>query len=392
MKVRQNYSFYRKLNEGVNEYDNRINALPIQHIGYAYFSSVNYNADRNQFALYPVWNGSINSMLEDPLPEGGFKIDVTVNEAADLCKDYHGIKIWGHFTSVNCKLYVKKFYIIYNHKKYEASYIGCPMAIPENVCFMGTNDDEGDIEDVLYRVSPSQKTSFGKGSGLGIKGFNNGSYRAHGSYRWINSSSYRPWGSNNIFKTGSYRGFGTYNTLGGTSYRAFGTHNSLGETSYRAFGTYSFLGETSYRAFGTYNFFSETSYRAFGTYSFLGETSYRAFGTYNFLSETSYRAFGTYNFLGETSYRAFGTYNFFGETSYRALGTYSFLGQSSYRPSGSYAYEYEYEYEQSGSYRRGLESNTSGMVIESHDTFPDFEKMINEVFGIGRMGYGLNLI
>ena len=84
MKVRQNYSFYRKLNEGVNEYDNRINALPIQHIGYAYFSSVNYNADRNQFALYPVWNGSINSMLEDPLPEGGFKIDVTVNEAADL--------------------------------------------------------------------------------------------------------------------------------------------------------------------------------------------------------------------------------------------------------------------------------------------------------------------
>lgn len=378
MKVRQSYSFYRKLNEGVNEYDNRINALPIQHIGYAYFSSVNYNADRNQFALYPVWNGSINSMLEDPLPEGGFKIDVTVNEAADLCKDYHGIKIWGHFTSVNCKLYVKKFYIIHNHKKYEASYIGCPMAIPENVCFMGTNDDEGDIEDVLYRVSPGQKTSFGKGSGLCIKGFNNGSFRAHGSYRWINSSSYRPWGSNIIFKTGSYRGFGTYNTLGSTSYRAFGTHNSLGETSYRAFGTYSFLGETSYRAFGTYNFLSETSYRAFGTYSFLGETSYRAVGTYNF--------------LGETSYRAFGTYNFFGETSYRALGTYSFLGQSSYRTFGSYAYEYEYEYEKRGSYRRGLESNTSGMVIESHDTFPDFEKMINEVFGIGRMGYGLNLI
>lgn len=384
MKVRQSYSFYRKLNEGVNEYDNRINALPIQHIGYAYFSSVNYNADRNQFALYPVWNGSINSMLEDPLPEGGFKIDVTVNEAADLCKDYHGIKIWGHFTSVNCKLYVKKFYIIHNHKKYEASYIGCPMAIPENVCFMGTNDDEGDIEDVLYRVSPSQKTSFGKGSGLGIKGFNNGSYRAHGSYRWINSSSYRPWGSNNKLFAGSYRGFGTY--------RNFGSYNFFGETSYRAFGTHNSLGETSYRAFGTYSFLGETSYRAFGTYNFLSETSYRAFGTYNFLSETSYRAFGTYSFLGETSYRASGTYNFFRETSYRAFGTYSFLGQSSYRPSGSYAYEYEYEYEKSGSYRRGLESNTSGMVIESHDTFPDFEKMINEVFGIGRMGYGLNLI
>ena len=346
--------------ESEAEYTNRIENMPLKHIGYAYFRSVNYNSSNCFFAVFPVWNGAINTRLEDPLPEGGFKIDATPDEAKELCKNYMGLKIYGSFNITGGMLRVKKLCIPALGKVFELIYNGCLTRIPENVYYCGTDNTSDDVI-----VSCAENTS----------------YKAFGTYESFGETSYRAFGTYESFGETSYRAFGTYESFGETSYRAFGTYESFGETSYRAFGTYESFGETSYRAFGTYESFGETSYRAFGTYESFSETSYRAFGTYESFGETSYRAFGTYESFGETSYRAFGTYENFGETSYRAFGTYDNFDMTSYRSSGSYTSPV-------------LEDVSA--PCKSIDNTPmkraEWEELMNQVYGIGRMGYGLNLI
>ena len=74
----------RRSNESSDAYDNRINHLAAFHAGYAFFARENYYHDISGFAAYILWNGEFNSKLFLHLPDGGYMIHCSKDEAIRL--------------------------------------------------------------------------------------------------------------------------------------------------------------------------------------------------------------------------------------------------------------------------------------------------------------------
>lgn len=190
----------RSFTESSNDYQNRINRLPVLHAGYIFLDKTNYHPESSSFALFAEWNGELNSKLQDALPQGGYYFQCSPAEAEELCKNNCGIPVYCKLYAKSGRLLVKRLFFKKLEKEFEVHFNGCEVTPPEMVYFMGLSTDVIPVEDTKNNTTkndnvPSRKAkNWWLGSGKAIKG----SYHiktVKGSY----STSYRK----NVASSGS---------------------------------------------------------------------------------------------------------------------------------------------------------------------------------------------
>ena len=373
--------------ETVEEYDNRINMLSPFHAGYAYFGGNAYDEYHHIYGLYITWSGELNRYLFDPLSEYGFVIHCPINEAVGFFKQGVAERIYVKLKSKKGILYGDTFTMNANDKEYVVSYTGMCVNKPEYLCFSGmTNPDVPDFGS--YFVSSYYNGSFTAGS-FNLSSFNTGTINI-GSF---NLSS---------FNTGSFN-LGSYN-LGSFNLSMFNTGSfNTGSFILSSFNIGSFnLGSFNLSSFniglftfGSYNvgsfylgsfyggLFSFGSYLS-GTFN-IGSFNFGAFnfGTYNISSFN----IGSFNLgLFNTGSFNVGSYNI-GSFNLGIFNTGSF-NIGSYTLSSFNMGVYN-----TGSY---ISTSIAGDYdygrLSPADYYDLRDYIMHEVYGIGCLGYGLNLI
>ncbi|MBQ8262447.1 MAG: hypothetical protein IJZ00_09195 [Lachnospiraceae bacterium] len=377
----------RGKSETVENYDNRINQMPGFHAGYAFFHPVNYNAADHVFAVYMVWNGEFNAVLQDSMPQGGYVVHCSCKEAASLSEGWTGLPVYAKVVSKDGRIYIKEILLDYNEKHFVISYNGCDVVPPEEICFWDLGNVNAffapkpvDSAGSFYRLQGSGKYllgsyrglrgsgrlrwQFGSGMGLGLgNGFGYGSGKTFlGSYRKMQGSGKYLLGSGFGLGYGLGYGYGSSRYLLG-SFR--GLHGSGGMRRQFGFG----LGSGFGYGFGFGYGYGSGRY-LLGSGLGLGNGFGYGYGSGRYL-------FGSYRDVQSSG----GMHRHFGFGSGFSLGSGSGLG------SGFGI----------GSAGRNSGLATSARMLsvsdaKEYETYLLELKLIQEIFGIGSLGYGLNLI
>ena len=130
----------RRKRESARGYDNRINQYPPQHAGYIFFDRINYDAVRHVFSVFAVWNGELNEKLQDALPQGGFEIHCSRQEAEYFCSELCGVPVFIQLFAKAGRLYTKELYIRYCDKIFLVNFTGCEVVPLQLVCFRGLQE------------------------------------------------------------------------------------------------------------------------------------------------------------------------------------------------------------------------------------------------------------
>ena len=325
----------RKSGESLEAYDNRINALEPLLIGYSYFSASGYDAEECIYGLYIVWNGEVNDKLKNPHPEYGYCINCDMDSALQLFGGGNGIGVYGKLYSYQGKISVISMSISYADDIYGVIYLGRSVQKPDNVCFLNMKDGD---KKLVSEVAAQNDISVGAGSfsvgSFSIEHFSVGSFNL-GSF---NVGSFSLSG----FNTGSFN-LGSFN---------------IGSFKLSGFNTGSFnLGSFNISSFnmGSFNI---------GSFS-LGSFSLSSFNAGSF----SLGSFNLSSFnLGSFNLGSFNLGNF-------NVGSIAVANNDSNNESNNKT------------------AQTDGMPITtlSKEEF-NMKDFYKDVFGIGYLGYGLNLI
>lgn len=132
-------------NESVKGYDKRINQSSIQLAGYIFFDHCNYDLDRHAFATYIIWNGELNKKFQDPFPQGGYEVHCSQNDAELFCQNKAGIPVYLKILAKNRRLYAKNIIIKFHNKLFMVSFTGCQVRIPDQICFHGFVKEQLDM-------------------------------------------------------------------------------------------------------------------------------------------------------------------------------------------------------------------------------------------------------
>lgn len=202
-----NFSSLKKNSEESNiEYSKRISDLSVIHVGYAYFSTDGYDERRHVYGSYIVWNGAFNSCLYEPLNEYGYVIHCSKDIAYELLIKCSGIPVYAKLSVDHGQLCVKSFYLEHNERKYIVSYIGLSVHKPDNVYFKNIDDINNDYDaNTVMEAGSFNLSSFSIGS-YNVSSFNVGSFNASSFNVGSFSLSSFNVGSYNVssFNIGSY--------------------------------------------------------------------------------------------------------------------------------------------------------------------------------------------
>ena len=322
----------RKKNESLSDYDKRINSMPAFHAGYAYFGMNAYDDFHHIYALYITWNGEVNSKLFDKLNDFGYVIHCSAGEAENFCNSKTGYLVYVKLRSDNGNLYCDKQYIPYNGKNYLVSYTGMCVPKPDFVYFNELAEDKIELDtSAEVMLLPTSAT-------LNASSFNISS----GLFRNIKGSS---------FNIGSYN-VSSFN-IGSFNIGSF----------YAGSFNVSFINNGSFNI----SFFNTGSYNigSFNIGSYL--SLFFKNGSYNV---SSYNI-GSFN-LGSFNLSSFN------------LGSYL---------SGSYKMGSR-SFEQLKEVNNDTDSNNEIIDEKMNQYYKDkqIDLIIHEIYGIGCLGYGLNLI
>lgn len=319
----------RKSVEKLDAYDNRINGYDPLLVGYAYFGPCGYHGQSSSYGLYIVWNGEINSLLKAPHPEYGYAIECDKDSAIRFYTNMQGVGVYGKLQSIAGKVTIPYMYLADADSTYQVSYIGMSVARPDGICFQNMTDKKpADIFESNSEAGCEATGSFNLGS-FNLEGFNLGSF----SLSSFNLGSFNL----SSFNLGSFN-------LGSFNLSSF----NLGSFNLRSFNLESF----SLSSFNLSSFnLSSFSLGSFNLGSFnLGSFN---LGSFNL---------GSFN-LGSFNHGSFD------------LGSFS-LGDFKYAVDSSTSF-----------YASTLPFKTS--LKPEEFSMPSFYK---DVYGIGYLGYGLNLI
>lgn len=362
--------FSRIKGENIADYDNRISNLPLQHIGYAFFECCNYDIYHHTFSLYITWNDRINGLLEDKLPPCGFIIHCSEQVAVTLSNERTAQPILAKFTSCDGIINVTNLLFRFCGRNYAVSYTGAYVHIPDESYYFNINDIDNEFVESYQSNNGPGNSSFANSTAILNRGSFNvtkplGSYR-YGSFNaegFKNSSFYIKYFNNTSFK----------NSLAlNTSFRNISANISsfnLGSFNFGAINGGSF--NLSSFNVGSFNFGS-FNWNLFNLSSFnLGSFNWNFFnlGTFN---RGSFNR-GSFN-LSSFSIETF-TLSSFNLSSFN-------MGSNRFKLSENGSFN-------TGSFRNVLSdeqyynNNIQGLI---------FEDFLKEIFGIGYMGYGLNLI
>ncbi|MCR5391462.1 MAG: hypothetical protein K6E77_12035 [Lachnospiraceae bacterium] len=189
----------RRSNESSDAYDNRINHLAAFHAGYAFFARGNYNPEISGFAAYILWNGEFNSKLFLHLPDGGYMIHCSRDEAIRLSYVFEGLPVYVKIKSYHGRLRAEHLAVDDRGVFYDLYYNGCDVKVPDDLYFVSRRAFEEHPENEAAKFSPN--SSYTPGSYINRPKKNAGSYIG-GSY---SKGSY----SKGSYNTGSY-GTGSY--------------------------------------------------------------------------------------------------------------------------------------------------------------------------------------
>lgn len=319
----------RKSVEKLDAYDNRINGYDPLLVGYAYFGPCGYHGQSSSYGLYIVWNGEINSLLKAPHPEYGYAIECDKDSAIRFYTNMQGVGVYGKLQSIAGKVTIPYMYLADADSTYQVSYIGMSVARPDGICFQNMTDKKpADIFESNSEAGCEATGSFNLGS-FNLEGFNLGSF----SLSSFNLGSFNL----SSFNLGSFN-------LGSFNLSSF----NLGSFNLSSFNLESF----SLSSFNLSSFnLSSFSLGSFNLGSFnLGSFN---LGSFNL---------GSFN-LGSFNHGSFD------------LGSFS-LGDFKYAVDSSTSF-----------YASTLPFKTS--LKPEEFSMPSFYK---DVYGIGYLGYGLNLI
>lgn len=239
----------RRSNESSDAYDNRINHLAAFHAGYAFFARGNYNPEISGFAAYILWNGEFNSKLFLHLPDGGYMIHCSRDEAIRLSYDFEGLPVYVKIKSYHGRLRAEHLAVDDRGVFYDLYYNGCDVKVPDDLYFVSRRAFDEHPENEAAKFSSN--SSYTPGSYINrpkknVSSYISGSYmlssfllsmwsrylsggRNIGSYRlgsYISGLSSFMSGSflRSIYKQGSYFGgsylnVGSYYLKGGSFYR-----------------------------------------------------------------------------------------------------------------------------------------------------------------------------
>lgn len=239
----------RRSNESSDAYDNRINHLAAFHAGYAFFARGNYNPEISGFAAYILWNGEFNSKLFLHLPDGGYMIHCSRDEAIRLSYVFEGLPVYVKIKSYHGRLRAEHLAVDDRGVFYDLYYNGCDVKVPDDLYFVSRRAFDEHPENEASKFSPN--SSYTPGSYINrpkknVSSYISGSFmlssfllsmwsrylsggRNIGSYRlgsYISGLSSFMSGSflRSLYKQGSYLGgsylnTGSYYLKGGSFFR-----------------------------------------------------------------------------------------------------------------------------------------------------------------------------
>ena len=239
----------RRSNESSEAYDNRINHLAAFHAGYAFFARGNYNPEISGFAAYILWNGEFNSKLFLHLPDGGYMIHCSRDEAIRLSYVFEGLPVYVKIKSYHGRLRAEHLAVDDRGVFYDLYYNGCDVKVPDDLYFVSRRAFDEHPENEAAKFSSN--SSYTPGSYINrpkknVSSYISGSYmlssfllsmwsrylsggRNIGSYRlgsYISGLSSFMSGSflRSLYKQGSYLGgsylnIGSYYLKGGSFFR-----------------------------------------------------------------------------------------------------------------------------------------------------------------------------
>lgn len=373
--ARINEYLIQKDNETLDSFDRRISGLPYQHIGYAFFECSNYNQEKHIFALYIVWNQRINSLLEDMLPPSGFQLRCSSTMAECISFENSAVPVFGKLSSTDGVINVTDMIIRYFDRNYVVSYTGINTNVPDNIVFKSIPELNEKEYDFILKSASVMNSSFPHDinrkdtnssytTSFNVADFTIKNFKASSFYnKFITSFNA---GSFNLssFKAGSFN-IGSFNmgSYYAGSYK--GTLLNIGSFNWGSFNLSSF-NISSFNQ-GTFNI-SSFNISSFNFGSFNLNLLKNISGSFrNILLDTGSFFASSFNksYLLNSSFNK----NFFNSGSFSA-----------------------------GSYKNGLIGSFNINVLSDEyintskeDSFP-YESLLKEIFGIGLMGYGLNLI
>lgn len=236
----------RRRKESERGYENRINQCPPQHAGYIFFDRINYDAVRHVFSAYAVWNGEFNAKLQDSLPEGGFEIHCSRQEAEYFCTEVSGVPVFVKLFAKTGRLFSKEIFIRYRDKKFLVNFTGCEVVPIQLVCFRDFSEvpEMYDQEIEIFKGSgfPLRVTRAGEASASGYdsKINQNNNYTGSRKVRFAKnnpSSGMKLAGSARVMQGSGKYLMGTGRYLMGTAWKMGGSGRYLMGTGYQLSGS-----------------------------------------------------------------------------------------------------------------------------------------------------------
>jgi len=145
----------RRSNESSDAYDNRINHLAAFHAGYAFFARGNYNPEISGFAAYILWNGEFNSKLFLHLPDGGYMIHCSRDEAIRLSYVFEGLPVYVKIKSYHGRLRAEHLAVDDRGVFYDLYYNGCDVKVPDDLYFVSRRAFDEHPENEAAKFSPN---------------------------------------------------------------------------------------------------------------------------------------------------------------------------------------------------------------------------------------------
>ena len=185
-------SFFRKTDEGISQFDDRISHMLPVVAGVVYFDIRNYNSGTGAFHVWMEWDAALNNRLNDRLPSGGYFIKATEKQAQELWEQTEGLPVYMKLIAREGRIYPYRTYMMWKGRPFSVEFDGKALLPPEQKTVVPECSDKKQMAVVGAQGSQQILKLDNQGSQRGF--LNLGGSQRNWQYEWEN-------------ETGSNRGF-----------------------------------------------------------------------------------------------------------------------------------------------------------------------------------------
>ena len=242
--------------ESWSQFDNRITRMLPFVTGMAYFDLRNYDARTGECGAYAEWDRELESLLGYELPDGGYFVKATIDQAYRLHGLGCGLPVYMKLISLNGKLYPYRTYVMMEGRPYSLEFGGGElMPIDDRYVELGcAAAKETQLEAVSagtgsqrfmrsgsqrFMRNGSQRLTLGGSQRFTLGGSQrfawNGSqmrrlFGSQGGFRYLTGSQYRTVGSSQRFAWNGSQMRRLFGSQGGFRYLAGSQYRTVGSS------------------------------------------------------------------------------------------------------------------------------------------------------------------